>query len=133
MFKHVTSSPRHPKANRKAESAVKIAKNLLRKASRDSTDPWKAILHWRNTPTEHMESSPAQRLMSRRLKTSIPVTNRLLELAVVKGVTEKLRHKRQLAKLFYDRSAQVLPELEVGETVRMKPWRAGTHIIPVGH
>lgn len=93
-FEHVTSSPRHPKANGKAELAVKIAKNLLRKASRDSTNPWKAILHWRDTPTEHMDSSPAQRLMSRQLKTSIPVTNRLLEPAVVKGVMEKLRHKR---------------------------------------
>ena len=133
-FEHVTSSPRYPRANGKAESAVKIAKSLLRKSSRDNSDPWKAILHWRNTPTENMDSSPAQRLMSRRLKTSIPVTNRLLEPAVVQGVTEKLRHKRQLAKSFYDRSARVLPELEVGETVRMKPlpgdrtrvWRAGT-------
>lgn len=101
----MTSSPRHPKANGKAELAVKIAKALLRKASRDSTDPWKAILHWRNTPTENMDNSPAQRLMSCRLKTSIPVTNGLLELAVVKGVTDKLRHKRQRAKLFYDSSA----------------------------
>ncbi|KAJ8398719.1 hypothetical protein AAFF_G00419160, partial [Aldrovandia affinis] len=89
---HVTSSPRHPKANGKAESAVKIAKNLLRKAAHDGDDPWKAILHWRNTPTENMGSSPAQRLMSRRLKTSIPATNKLLEPVVVVGVTEKLRH-----------------------------------------
>lgn len=72
--------------------------------------------------------------MSRRLKTSIPVTNKLLEPAVVRGVTEKLQGKRQLAKFFYDRSARTLPELEVGECVRMKPlpkdadriWRAGT-------
>lgn len=133
-FEHVTSSPRHPKANGKAESAVKIAKNLLRKAARDGNDPWKAVLHWRNTPTENVDSSPAQRLMSRRLKTSIPVTNRLLEPAVVTGVTEKLQYRRQLAKSFYDRSARVLPDLEVGEPVRMKPppgdtshiWRAGT-------
>ncbi|KAJ8405582.1 hypothetical protein AAFF_G00315620 [Aldrovandia affinis] len=133
-FEHVTSSPRHPKANGKAESAVKIAKNLLRKAAHDGDDPWKAILHWRNTPTENMGSSPAQRLMSRRLKTSIPATNKLLEPVVVVGVTEKLRHRKQLAKSFYDRSARDLPELEVGETVRMKPlpgdntgrWRVGT-------
>ncbi|KAJ8403557.1 hypothetical protein AAFF_G00348830 [Aldrovandia affinis] len=81
-----------------------------------------------------MGSSPAQRLMSRRLKTSIPATNKLLEPVVVVGVTEKLRHRKQLAKSFYDRSARDLPELEVGETVRMKPlpgdntgrWRVGT-------
>ncbi|KAJ8387828.1 hypothetical protein AAFF_G00149770 [Aldrovandia affinis] len=120
-FEHVTSSPRHPKANGKAESAVKIAKNLLRKAAHDGDDPLKAILHWRNTPTENMGSSPAQRLMSRRLKTSIPATNKLLEPVVVVGVTEKPRHRKQLAKSFYDRSARDLPELEVGETVRMKP------------
>ncbi|KAI4896969.1 hypothetical protein NFI96_005599 [Prochilodus magdalenae] len=58
-FEHVTSSPRYPKANGKAESAVKIAKNILRKAMHDADDPWKAILHWRNTPTENMNSSPA--------------------------------------------------------------------------
>ncbi|GAA6097117.1 uncharacterized protein K02A2.6-like [Tachysurus ichikawai] len=44
-FEHVTSSPRHPKSNGKAESAVKIAKHLLCKALHDRTDPWKAILH----------------------------------------------------------------------------------------
>lgn len=133
-FEHVTSSPRHPKSNGKAESAVKIAKNLLRKAMHDRTDPWKAILHWRNTPTENMDSSPAQRLMSRRLKTSLPVTNKLLEPCVVTGVVERLHHRKQLAKSYYDRSARDLPELNIGERIRMKPlpgenpalWRVGT-------
>ncbi|CDQ64849.1 unnamed protein product [Oncorhynchus mykiss] len=133
-FDHVTSSPRHPKANGKAESAVKIAKNLLSRALRDSNDPWKAILQWRNTPTENMDSSPAQRLLSRRLKTTIPVANKLLEPCVMVGLTDKLRHRKQLAKCFYDRTARDLPELEVGETIRMKPllgdhtglWRLGT-------
>lgn len=133
-FDHVTSSPRHPKANGKAESAVKIAKNLLSRAARDSNDPWKAILQWRNTPTENMDSSPAQRLLSRRLKTTIPVANKLLEPCVMVGVTDKLRRRKQLAKCFYDRTARDLPELEVGETIRMKPlpgdhtglWRLGT-------
>ncbi|XP_042180917.1 rho GTPase-activating protein 20 [Oncorhynchus tshawytscha] len=135
-FDHVTSSPRHPKANGKAESAVKIAKNLLSRALRDSNDPWKAILQWRNTPTENMDSSPAQRLLSRRLKTTIPVANKLLEPCVMVGVTDKLRHRKQLAKCFYDRTARDLPELEVGETIRMKPlpgdhtglWRLGTSL-----
>ncbi|GAA6096806.1 uncharacterized protein K02A2.6-like, partial [Tachysurus ichikawai] len=133
-FEHVTSSPRHPKSNGKAESAVKIAKNLLRKAMHDRTDPWKAILHWRNTPTENMDSSPAQRLMSRRLKTSLPVANKLLEPSVVPGVVERLQHRKQQAKSYYDRSACDLPELNIGEKIRMKPlpqtnpalWKVGT-------
>ncbi len=133
-FEHITSSPRHPKSNGKAESAVKIAKNLLRKAMHDRTDPWKAILHWRNTPTEYMDSSPAQRLMSRRLKTSLPVTSKLLEPYVATGVVERLRYRKQLAKSCYDKSAHDLPELNIGERIRMKPlpgenpalWRVGT-------
>ncbi len=133
-FEHITSSPRHPKSNGKAESAVKIAKNLLRKAMHDRTDPWKAILHWRNTPTEYMDSSPAQRLMSRRLKTSLPVTSKLLEPYVATGVVERLRYRKQLAKSCYDNSAHDLPELNIGERIRMKPlpgenpalWRVGT-------
>ncbi|KAI4883685.1 hypothetical protein NFI96_009381, partial [Prochilodus magdalenae] len=104
-------------------------------AMHDADDPWKAILHWRNTPTENTNSSPAQRLMSRRLKSSIPVTNnKATGVMRVTGVTENLRHRKQLAKSFYDRSARDLAELEIGETVRMKPlpgdssgrWKVGT-------
>jgi hypothetical protein len=77
-FEHVTSSPRYPKANGKAESAVKIAKNLCKKALREGKDAWKAILQWRNTPTEGMDSSPAKRIMARRLKEALPVASTLL-------------------------------------------------------
>ena len=37
-FKHVTSSPQYPKLNRKAESAVKVVKNLFKKAFKDDKD-----------------------------------------------------------------------------------------------
>lgn len=120
-FTHVTSSPHHPKSNGKAESAVKIVKSLCKRAKADGTDAWMAILHWRNTPTEGMDSSPAQRLMSRRLKTSLPVADSLLQPQVVVGVTEKLQWKRRFAKSTYDRSAKDLPELTVGDQIRMKP------------
>ena len=43
-FKHVTSSSRYPKSNGKAESAVKIVKNLFKKALKDDKDPWLALL-----------------------------------------------------------------------------------------
>lgn len=81
--------PKITQGKRKAESAVKIVRNLLCKASCDNNDP-KAILHWRNTPTENMDRSLAQWLISRQLKTSIPVMNKLLEPV---GVTERLAAK----------------------------------------
>ncbi|KAJ8371210.1 hypothetical protein SKAU_G00112380 [Synaphobranchus kaupii] len=132
-FEHITSSPRHPKANGKAEAAVKITKNLCKKALREGKDAWKAILQWRNTRTESIDSSPAQRLMSRRLKSALPVAPALLEPQVIADVVDRLRHRKQVSKLIYDRTARDLPELAVGEAVWMKPlpgdrtgiWRRG--------
>jgi len=40
-FTHITSSPYHSRANGKAESAVKIAKQLLMKCIRSREDPGK--------------------------------------------------------------------------------------------
>ncbi|XP_060774454.1 uncharacterized protein K02A2.6-like [Neoarius graeffei] len=139
-FDHVKSSPRHPKSNGKAESAVKIVKNLCKKAASAGGDLWLAIFQWRNTPTEGMHSSPAQRLMSRRLRTPLPVTDTLLGPRVVTGVPEQLRTKHQTAKFWYDRAARDLPELCIGEDIRMKPlpgdrtgkWRRGVCLQLVG-
>ena len=131
-FKHVTSSPHHHKSNGKAESAVKVTKSLFKKALRDGRDPWLALLEYRNTPVETIGSSPAQRLMSRRTKTLMPTASTLLRPQVVSGVEKKIELKRQKAKSYHDRSAQPLPELEVGQEVRVAPlqkgksWQAGT-------
>ena len=129
---HVTSSPHHPKANGKAESAVKIAKGLFKKSQKSGKDPWLALLDQRNTPVEGLETSPAQRLMSRRTRTQLPTATSLLYPKVVDGVQEKIKLKRQRAKAYYDRTAKVLPELEVGQEVKVAPlhksqtWKTAT-------
>ena len=77
-FEHLTSSPGNSKANGKAESEVKTAKRMLKKSIRAGTDPYLAVLDYRNTPTQGMTTSPAQLLMSRRTKTLLPTTQSLL-------------------------------------------------------
>ena len=131
-FKHVTSSPRYPKSNGKAESAVKVAKNLFKKAIKDGKDPWSALLDYRNTPTEGMKSSPALRLMSRRTRTLLPTATSLPHPKVVEGVEDQIKQKKQKAKYYHDRTAKLLPEIEVGQEVRVaptersKPWKSAT-------
>ena len=73
----MTSPPKHAKSNGKAESAVKVAKKIFKKAHRDNKDPWLALLDQRNTPTQGVNSSPVQRLMSRRTRTLLPVSELL--------------------------------------------------------
>ena len=58
------SSPYNCRSNGKAESAVKIAKKLFK----GSTDPYLALLEWRNTPTIKINASPCQRLLARRTR-----------------------------------------------------------------
>uniref|UniRef100_A0A803JLC0 Gypsy retrotransposon integrase-like protein 1 n=1 Tax=Xenopus tropicalis TaxID=8364 RepID=A0A803JLC0_XENTR len=132
-FEHLTSSPYHSQSNGKAEAAVKIAKTIIKKAKRDGKDLWKAILDWRNTPTEGTNSSPVQRLMSRRTRTLLPTAQKLLFPKVIERVVDQLTERRRKAKAFYDRGAKELPELDIGQTVRMQPspaaldgrWRKG--------
>ena len=62
-FEHRTGSPGHQQTNGKAEAAVKEVKQLLRKAKEANGDIYLAVLALHNTPTESMESSPAQRLL----------------------------------------------------------------------
>ncbi|PFX15913.1 Bifunctional polynucleotide phosphatase/kinase [Stylophora pistillata] len=114
-FTQVSSSPHHSKSNGKAESAVKIVKSLFRKALKDNKDQWLALLDQCNTPTEFMESSPAQRLMSRRTRTLLPTASNLVLPKIPKNVNAKLKLKRQKAKWYNDHTSRSLPELHVGQ------------------
>ena len=58
-FEHVTSSPQHQNANRKAEAAVKMAKRQCANARRE-IETYKAFLELLNTPSRGVESSPPQ-------------------------------------------------------------------------
>ena len=63
-FEHLISSPGNSKANGKAKSGLKTAKGILKKSVRTGTNPYLAVLNYRNTPTQGMTTSPAPCLMS---------------------------------------------------------------------
>ena len=120
-FRHVTSSPRYPQSNGKAESAVKILKNLMMKAQADNRDIYLTLLDWRNTPTEGVGSSPAQRLFGRRTRTLLPSNGHLLKPKLASGVQSKLVRRQGKQVSLYNRGAKDLPPLETGDKVFMEP------------
>ena len=78
-FEHITASPRYPQSNGKVENAVKTVKLLFSKCKDSGQSEYKALLDWRNTPSEGIGSSPAQRFLGRRCRTLLPATNSLLQ------------------------------------------------------
>ena len=71
-IKHSTSSPRNPRSNGQAESAVKIVKGLLTCAKCSGQDPYLALLAYRSTPVDSHLRSPAEMLYQHALRTTVP-------------------------------------------------------------
>jgi hypothetical protein len=109
-FRHVTSSPRYAPSNGKAESAVKIAKRLMIKANETNTDPFLALLEWRNTPSEQLGLSPAQMMLGRRTRTRLPTVGKLLDTQTSNAASKNLQQGKGPA------SVLLQPRCE-GETV----------------
>ena len=119
-FKHITSSPHHHKSNGRAEAAVKTVKKIFKRAIKDRSDKWAALLEWRNTITPNMDSSPVQRIMSRRTRSLLPCASSKLKPDVQKEITPNIMERRKKAKYWYDRGAKELPKLVIGQPVRVK-------------
>ncbi|XP_051905587.1 uncharacterized protein K02A2.6-like [Hippocampus zosterae] len=127
-FRHITSSPRYPQGNAEAERAVQTVKGLLKKAD----DPYLALLAYRATPLEN-GYSPAQLLMGRRLRTTVPVLPALLDPAVPDrdAVVRSEREKRTKDAQRYNmrHRAQNLVRLDPGQDVWIKDQGAEGAII----
>jgi len=115
-FEHVTSSPRYPQANGEAERAVATVKSILEK----SKDPYLAMLVYRTTPLQH-GYSPAELLMARKLRTTLPTTKEMMKPSVPDLTTFKCKDEeikeRQTRDFNKHRGAHELPPLMEGEKV----------------
>ena len=70
-FRHKTSSPGHHKSNGRAESAVKIIKQMMKKSLQQGQDQYEALLELRNTPRQYADA-PAEAMFQRKIRTLIP-------------------------------------------------------------
>jgi len=129
-FEHLTSSPHHSQSNGKAECAVKRAKTLLKKVTQSKGDVHLSLLEQRNTPTEGVGLSPAQRLLSRRTRTLLPMKASFLQPRSMDTYKErqKLKQRQDRQAHYYNKHAKDLSVLEEGDVVRMKPFVLGQKV-----
>ena len=118
-FAHVTSSPHYPQANGEAESAVKIAKRILKQK-----DPFLASMAYGATPIPATGVSPSQLIMGRQIRTTVPTLSRNLlpawpDSSTVREADKKMKGRYSNA---YNRKHGVrsLSGLKPGQTVRVK-------------
>lgn len=115
-FKHTTSSPRYPQSNGLAEAAVKIIKGSMKKTE----DPYETLIVYRSTPLKN-GYSPAELLMGRRLRTTLPISEEMLRPKGVDHATLKKREAmlKMQQKQQFDKhhGARHLPDLDEGQDV----------------
>ena len=103
---------------------------------KESTDMWKAILELRNATIPDMHRSPAQRFFSKHTHSMLPCKTTDYTPQVQAEIQSTLIRKRQTAKTHYDRHTKPLPDLNIGQPVRVKchpqipnsNWESGTVI-----
>ena len=91
-FNHITSSPPFPQANGESERAVQTVKGLLKQ----SNGPYLTLLAYRSTPLK-LGYSPAELLMGRALRTTIPIPLKQLQPKLPNS--KKLRMKDKEMKI----------------------------------
>ena len=118
-FDHITSSPTYAQSNGAAESAVKIAKKLLQQE-----DPYRAFLAYRNTPIAATGRSPAELLVGRQLRTTLPVLplQASHELSLYRQARAQDSATKSASAQYYNArfGCKPLPALTPGESVRVK-------------
>ena len=119
VIKSTTSSPEYSQSNGQAGRTIQTVKTLFKKAHDDDTDPYLSLLEFRNSPITGRKYSPAQVLMSRRLRAKLPMSCQSLKPAVV-NVYNDLCSNQAKQNSYFDRSAKPLPVLKKGDKVRYK-------------
>ena len=120
-FKPVYSSPMYPQSNGQAERTVQTLKKLIKKANRSGTDISIALLAYRNAKIPHLDASPAQLLMSRVLRSKLPIIPKQLKPKVVKSKSQQIKMYQRKQKHYYDTHHNSPNKtLQTGMTVRYR-------------
>ena len=110
---------------------------MMKKAVKDNTDQYIALLELRNTPLQSHGKSPVQLLLNRHTRTLLPSTQAALKPTLPHKIATKRATRNKTVKHHYDKTAKDMRPLNQGEEVRMYPidggrsWKKATVTGPV--
>ena len=113
---HITSSPLYPESDGLAERMVQTVKHLLKQ----SQDPFLAWMSYRSTPLPWCSFSPAELLMGRKIRTTVPQTNQVipkwLYLSEFRRLSEMYK-ARQKRDFYMHHGVKEFPDLDENTNV----------------
>ena len=128
-FEDVTSSQHHSQGNGFSEAYVKIYKCIFTKAKSINTDPFISLLEYRNAKLSSTNFSPATLLMSRELRSILPLTevnstDRKRKIETICYFPRNSLHKAT----YFDRRTKPLEPLKLGgsahvQNMQNKTWQ----------
>jgi transposase InsO family protein len=118
---HITTSPNYPQSNGLAERSIQTVKKLLKKSMDAGKDPYIALMQYRNTPKGKL-CSPSQLLMSRSLRTKLPI----LSTSLKPNIIDLNNYKNQISlnnnrtELYYNKKSKQLSSMQVNDKILFK-------------
>ncbi|KAE8743418.1 hypothetical protein FOCC_FOCC010990 [Frankliniella occidentalis] len=110
---NLTCSPHHHQSNGLAEKYVDVARKFLEKCSVDKNSNLSKA-----TPLPSIGLSPAQMLMSRNLRSFVPIKANLLKPFVNPNIKDKLKAKQDtMTELYNKKAKRKSHEFQVGDLV----------------
>nr|XP_039255977.1 uncharacterized protein LOC120332730 isoform X2 [Styela clava] len=100
-----------------------IYHKLVKETSKDPEmqDLYKAVMEeFRNTPITGMNESPAELLMSRKLRSRIPTGNNSLQPRISADIKKSLYRRQQDQKRFYDRATLPRKAIKLNDSIRFR-------------
>ena len=110
-FRHITSCSSYPQSNVEAGNAIKTVNSLFH-----DLETFHGCHCW---PCASTQTSPTQRLFSRRTETLLPNWEQPLQPAFVHNQQQRLRGSKNNQALAYNKAAKDLPVLVPGQTIHM--------------
>ncbi|KAK9701411.1 hypothetical protein QE152_g30612 [Popillia japonica] len=119
-FKIITSIPPYSQSNGLAEKGVGIAKKMLKKCLYNESDCQLYLLNYRSTPVANLGVSPAELMMSRNIRTKIPIHDNFLIPKIVNR-KDKMIENQNKQKEFYNSKARA-KDIEFSENEKIMAW-----------